>query len=159
MAIRLLALDVDGTLTDGGVYMDGEGREFKRFDIRDGMGIVRLRAAGVEIAFISGRFYAATAQRALDLGVSLIFNGVGDKLSVFKKIAEDLGIPIHQTAFMGDDVNDAECLRTAGMGIVPADGMDGAKRAADFVTASCAGHGAVRETAELILSRNEGSAT
>lgn len=158
MAIRLLALDVDGTLTDGGVYLDGEGREFKRFDIRDGMGIVRLRAAGVEIAFISGRFSAATAQRALDLGVSLVFNGVGDKLSVFKKIAEDLGIPIHQTAFMGDDVNDAECLRTAGMGIVPADGMDGAKRAADFVTASCAGHGAVRETAELILSRNEGSA-
>ena len=159
LGIRLLALDVDGTLTDGGVYMDGEGREFKRFDIRDGMGIVRLRASGVEIAFISGRFSAATEQRARDLGVSLVFNGVEDKLSVFKKIAGDLGICLYQAAFMGDDVNDAECLRAAGMGIVPADGTEGAKQAADFVTGADAGHGAVREAAELILSRNEGSAT
>ncbi len=80
MTIRLLALDVDGTLTDGGVYMNGQGGEFKRFDIRDGMGIVRLKKAGVEIALISGRHSAATEQRARDLGITRLHNGVADKI-------------------------------------------------------------------------------
>ena len=76
MKIKLLAMDVDGTLTDGSVYMDGEGHEFKRFDIQDGMGIALLRREGIEIALISGRFSASTDQRAKDLGISLVFNGV-----------------------------------------------------------------------------------
>lgn len=156
MMIKLLALDVDGTLTDGGVYMDGNGGEFKRFDIKDGMGIARLRAAGVETAFISGRFSAATEQRARGLGITLLFNGVGEKLPVLSKLVDDLGLTLEETAFMGDDINDVECLRAAGFAVVPADGMDGAKAAADYITCCLAGHGAVREAAELILARNRG---
>ena len=97
MTIRLLALDVDGTLTDGGVYMNGQGGEFKRFDIRDGMGIVRLKKAGVEIALISGRHSAATEQRARDLGITRLHNGVADKMPLLSAIVEELGITFTET--------------------------------------------------------------
>ncbi len=156
MTIRLLALDVDGTLTDGGVYMNGEGAEFKRFDIRDGMGIVRLRRAGVEVALISGRHSAATERRAGDLGITRLYNGVADKMSVLSALLDELGITFAETAFMGDDVNDVECLRAAGLAVVPADGVPEARAVADYVTFSPAGRGAVREAAELILAGNGG---
>ena len=154
MAIRLLALDVDGTLTDGGVYMNGEGAEFKRFDIRDGMGIVRLRKAGVEVALISGRHSPATERRAQELGITRLYNGVGDKMPVLSALLEELGITLEETAYMGDDVNDVDCLRAAGLALVPADGVPEARAAADYVTARAAGRGAVREAAELILTEN-----
>jgi 3-deoxy-D-manno-octulosonate 8-phosphate phosphatase (KDO 8-P phosphatase) len=156
MTIRLLALDVDGTLTDGGVYMNGQGGEFKRFDIRDGMGIVRLKKAGVEIALISGRHSAATEQRARDLGITRLHNGVADKMPLLSAIVEELGITFAETAYMGDDVNDVECLRAAGLALVPSDGVPEARAAADYVTFSPAGRGAVREAAELILAGNGG---
>ena len=88
MNVKLLVLDVDGTLTDGSVYMDGEGHEFKRFDIQDGMGIVMLRRNGIEVAIISGRFSASTDQRARDLGY-VVFNGVkinGNSMSLSEKL-------------------------------------------------------------------------
>jgi 3-deoxy-D-manno-octulosonate 8-phosphate phosphatase (KDO 8-P phosphatase) len=152
-AIRLFVLDVDGTLTDGGLYMDGRGGEFKRFDVRDGMGIGLLRTAGVEIAFLSGRASEATAQRASDLRVGLLFNGTGEKLPVFRKLLSNLCLDADEVAYMGDDVNDVECLRAAGLAFAPADAADEAKAAADIVTRKTGGRGAVREAAEYILNQ------
>ena len=158
MAIRLLALDVDGTLTDGGIYLDGSGNEYKRFDVRDGMGIALLRKGGVEIALISGRFSAATERRAAELQITRLFNGVGEKLPVLRTLTEELGISLDETAYMGDDVNDLECLTAAGLALVPSDGVDEALRAADMITPSRAGRGAVRDAAEFILAENRRSA-
>ncbi len=152
-AIRLFVLDVDGTLTDGGFYMHGRGGELKRFDVRDGMGIVRLRTAGVEIAFLSGRASEATAQRARDLGVGLLFNGAGEKLPVFRKLISDMRLDADEVAYMGDDVNDVDCLRAAGLAFAPADAADEAKAAADIVTRRSGGRGAVREAADYILNQ------
>jgi len=152
--IKLLVLDVDGTLTDGGVYMDGRGGEFKRFDIRDGMGIVRLRGAGVRTAFLSGRRSDATAQRARDLGVDLLFNGTGEKLPVFMGLLSDLELAAEEAAYMGDDVNDVECLHAAGLAFAPADAVSEAKASADFVRLNTGGRGAVREAADHILRLN-----
>lgn len=152
--IKLLVLDVDGTLTDGGVYMDGRGGEFKRFDIQDGMGIVRLRAAGVRTAFLSGRRSEATAQRASDLGVEFLFNGVREKLPVLRSLLSDLSLSAEEAAYMGDDVNDVDCLRAAGLAFAPANAVPEAKAAADFVTSANGGSGAVREAAERIISLN-----
>ena len=154
MAIRLLALDVDGTLTDGGIYLDGSGNEYKRFDVRDGMGIALLRKGGVEIALISGRFSAATERRAAELQITRLFNGVSEKLPILRALTEELGISLEETAYMGDDVNDLECLHAAGLALVPSDGVEEARGAADMITPSRAGHGAVRDAAEFILAEN-----
>jgi len=134
--------------------MDGRGGEFKRFDVRDGMGIVRLRAAGVRTAFLSGRRSEATSQRAADLGVELLFNGVREKLPVLRSLLSDLSLSAEEAAYMGDDVNDVDCLRAAGLAFAPADAVPEAKSAADFVTSAKGGGGAVREAAEHIISLN-----
>lgn len=152
--IRLLVLDVDGTLTDGKIYLDGSGGEFKRFDVHDGMGIAMLREEGVKTAFLSGRHSEATARRAEELGIDLLFNGVRDKLPMLETLMSELGISQEEVAYMGDDVNDAECLRAVGMSFAPSDATSGAKAAADVVTVARGGEGAVREAAELILMQN-----
>ncbi len=152
--IRLVALDVDGTLTDGGVFLDGNGAEFKRFDIQDGMGLVLLRKAGIRVAIISGRFSRATEGRARELGVELLFNGVGDKLPVLKKMAVDQGLKSEEIAFVGDDVNDIDCLRWAGLGIAVANGRPEVLEMADRVTSARGGHGAVREAVDLVFALN-----
>ena len=153
--IRLVAMDVDGTLTDGGFWMDGDGNEWKRFDVRDGYGIVTLHRAGIETAFISGRFSKATKQRAAELGVTRLVNGAGDKLSELRKIAEELNIAKEEIAFIGDDEPDLECVCWCGLGIAVSDARGGLPRAADWVTPSPGGSGAVREACEYILERNE----
>ncbi|WP_024821758.1 MULTISPECIES: KdsC family phosphatase [Aminobacterium] len=155
MTIKLLALDVDGTLTDGGVYLDGRGSEFKRFDIQDGMGIARLRKSGVHIAIISGRYSSATEGRARELGIDLIYNGVPNKYETLLAVAKMLDLLPSEIAYAGDDVNDVECITWAGLGCAVANGVEEAKKAADFVTAASGGRGAVREIAEYILRNNK----
>jgi len=153
MDVKLLALDVDGTLTDGSVYMDGEGHEFKRFDIQDGMGIAMLRREGLEVAIISGRFSASTDQRAKDLSIPFVFNGVKDKLETLMSLAERLNLKPEEVAYMGDDVNDIECIKWAGFGVAVANAREEVKRSADYVTASMGGRGAVREVADMLLKK------
>lgn len=153
MNVKLLVLDVDGTLTDGSVYMDGEDHEFKRFDIQDGMGIVMLRRDGIEVAIISGRFSASTDQRARDLGLSFVFNGVKDKLATLMSLSEKLSLKADEVAYMGDDVNDIDCIKWAGFGIAVSNARPEVKEIADYVTKSPGGRGAVREVADLLLSK------
>ncbi len=151
--IKLFAMDVDGTLTDGGLILHGAGGESKRFDVQDGLGIVRLQAAGVEVAFVSGRRSPATLRRADELGVRVCRQGVGDKLAVLQELAAERGLDASEVAFAGDDLNDVACLRWAGWGVAVANAVAEAKDAADVVTRASGGAGALREAAELLLKR------
>lgn len=152
--IRLFALDVDGTLTDGGLYMDGRGGEFKRFDVQDGYGLVELMRAGIKVVFISGRHSAPTQQRADDLKISACINGTKDKLADLQRLAREWHIERSETAYAGDDLPDMECMNWSGLALAPANARPEIKAAADWTAASRGGSGAVRECAEYILKLN-----
>lgn len=153
--IRLFAMDVDGTLTDGGIYLDGSGAEWKRFDVRDGLGIAKLKSAGVEVCIISGRFSAVTQKRAQELGIDEVHQDVRHKLGFLKELAKERGIAPSEIAYIGDDDNDAECLKWSGRGFAPSDAQAAARDAADVVTNARGGFGAVREAIEQILMSRE----
>lgn len=152
--IRLVAMDVDGTLTDGGFWMDGDGGEWKRFDVRDGYGIELLHRAGVETAIISGRRSKATEQRAAGLGVKRVVNGTRDKLAELKKMADELGLRSEEIAFIGDDEPDFSCVAWCGLGIAVSDARGGLPEIADWIAPHPGGFGALRDAAEYILARN-----
>ena len=152
--IKLFAMDVDGTLTDGSVYIGSDGTEFKKFDIQDGMGIARFRRAGGKVALISGRYSGATERRAEELKIDIVLNGVGEKLPELKRIAEELGLTPDEIAYAGDDVNDIDCAKWAGFGAAVANAVTELKTAADYVTQHCGGYGAVREITDILLIRN-----
>ncbi len=154
--IKLFAMDVDGTLTDGGIYMDGNGGEMKRFDVQDGQGIALLLKSGVKVAFISGRYSAPTQKRAEDLKITRCLNGVKDKLSELKKIAAEMGATREETAYAGDDLPDVGCINWAGLGIAVANASPEAAQAADVVTRRSGGMGAVRECSDMIIKINNG---
>jgi 3-deoxy-D-manno-octulosonate 8-phosphate phosphatase (KDO 8-P phosphatase) len=144
-------MDVDGTLTDGGIYLDDQGGEWKRFDVRDGFGIAKLRNAGVTVCIISGRYSPVTKRRALELGIDMVRQDVEDKLGLLRDFAEEVGVCNTEVAYIGDDENDVECIRWAGMGFAPRDAQPAARQAADVVTEATGGNGAVREAVERIL--------
>jgi 3-deoxy-D-manno-octulosonate 8-phosphate phosphatase (KDO 8-P phosphatase) len=142
--IRFFAMDVDGTLTDGGIYLDGQGGEWKRFDVRDGFGIAKLRNAGITVCIISGRYSPVTQRRALELGIELVRQDIKDKLGLLQDLAEEVGVCDSEVAYIGDDDNDAECIRWAGTGFAPRDAQPAALEAADMVTEATGATGAVR---------------
>jgi 3-deoxy-D-manno-octulosonate 8-phosphate phosphatase (KDO 8-P phosphatase) len=152
--IKLFALDVDGTLTDGGVYMNGTGGEWKRFSIQDGLGIVTLMHSGVKVVFISGRYSAATQQRADDLKISKCINGTKNKLEELKNLSAEWDIAREEIAYAGDDLPDIECIKWAGLGMAVANACKDVKTAASWTSSSFGGLGAVRECAEKILEMN-----
>jgi len=145
---------VDGTLTDGGIFLDGAGREWKRFDIQDGMGLARLQKSGVEVALLSGRRSEATAARARELGIAEVVNGVSDKLPALQALCRSRGIHPEEVCFVGDDLNDIECIRWCGLGVAVRNAQIDVKAVADWITPSRGGQGAVREVAERILALN-----
>jgi 3-deoxy-D-manno-octulosonate 8-phosphate phosphatase (KDO 8-P phosphatase) len=149
--VRLLALDVDGVLTDGRLHYGPRGEATKVFHVRDGHGIKRVQEAGIEVAIISGRKSAAVAKRARDLGIKFVFQGVGDKLAVLVKLAKSRDVTLEHCACVGDDTPDAPILAAAGLGIAVADAHADALAAADLVTSRPGGHGAVREVCDWLL--------
>jgi 3-deoxy-D-manno-octulosonate 8-phosphate phosphatase (KDO 8-P phosphatase) len=149
--VRLLALDVDGVLTDGRLHYGPRGESTKVFHVRDGHGIKRVQDAGIEVAIISGRKSAAVAKRARDLGIKHVFQGVGDKLAVLQKLAKARDVALEHCACVGDDTPDAPILAAAGLGVAVADAHADALAAADLVTARAGGHGAVREVCDWLL--------
>lgn len=151
---RLLALDVDGTLTDGGVFIDGAGHEFKRFHVRDGLGIAMFKGSGGTVVLISARQSDATLARAKELGMKVVMNGKGEKLPALQELCRELGVSQSETAYVGDDLNDCACIRWAGFGAAVADAVSAAKEAADWITQSGGGFGAVREVTDELLRRN-----
>ena len=149
--IRLLALDVDGVLTDGTFAYDDAGGELKQFHVADGLGLVLLRLQGVEVAWISGRKSAIVERRAQELGVTSVSQGIRDKRVALHQIAEALQIPLASTAYVGDDWNDLPAFAAAGIRIAVANAVAEVREQADVVTGRAGGQGAVREVCELLL--------
>lgn len=151
-AVRLLAMDVDGVLTDGTVQICSDGTESKAFSILDGMGLRLLDRAGVLTAWISGRTSGATTARATELRIPHVIQGRTDKILALQELTAQLGLQPEQCAYMGDDTIDAPAIEWAGIGIAPPDAMPAALAAADYVTHRAAGRGAVREVCEHLLA-------
>ncbi len=154
--IKLLALDVDGTLTDGGVYLDGKGNEYKRFNVQDGYGLVSLLKSGVKIVFISGRFSPATEKRANELKITACINGTDNKLAELKKIADKFEISREEVAYAGDDIPDIDCIKWSGLGIATNNAVEEVKKSSDWHTTLSGGYGAIRECADYICKINGG---
>ncbi|MFA5985252.1 MAG: 3-deoxy-manno-octulosonate-8-phosphatase KdsC [Methylococcaceae bacterium] len=149
--LKLLILDVDGVLTDGKLFFDGEGNEYKAFHARDGHGIKLLRNAGVEVAVISGRKSASVALRMQSLGVELIYQGYEDKRIAFDNLMAQLGLLPEQAAHVGDDLIDLPVMVRAGLAFAVNDAVAEVKQYADYCTNLSGGTGAVREVCDLIL--------
>ena len=149
--LELLVLDVDGVLTDGGLWFDAEGQLIKRFDVRDGLGIRLLQQAGIQIAFLSGGRGGATEVRAHQLGINHCLVGIKDKPAALSALQSELGVTAEGTAFVGDDLNDLAVRPVVRLLLAPAEACDPVRRAADLVLQRKGGHGAVRELAEGIL--------
>jgi len=150
--IRLFAMDVDGILTDGTVFVASDGTETKQFSILDGLGLKRAREAGVVLAWISGRHSGATTHRANELGIPHLIQGRHDKVIALQELASQLGVPLSDVAYMGDDDIDVPAIRAAGIGITVPGAMAPIQAAADYVTQRAAGRGAVREVCDLLLA-------
>jgi len=150
--VRLLALDVDGTLTDGSLFYSG-GDVIQRFSARDGSGIIQARRNGLDVALVSFRDFPATRSRAADLGipVEMLFLGCEDKAGALRDICRRLEVGLESSLFMGDDLVDIPAIRLAGIGACPATGHRLAREAADFVSAAAGGDGAVREVIDRVL--------
>ncbi len=148
--VRLLAVDVDGTLTDGKLLY-GPAGVTQAFNAKDGAGIMRLLEKGVEVAFVSFRDFASTRRRASDLGVKLLCLGSLDKAASVRKLATHLDIPLVSVLFMGDDRKDIPAMEVAGVSACPRDAAAEVKALCTIVTEAEGGAGAVREVAELIL--------
>ena len=149
--LQLLVLDVDGVLTDGGLWFDADGQLIKRFDVRDGLGIRLLQQAGLQIAFLSGGRGGATEVRARQLGIQHCLVGIKDKPAALQKLQQQLGVTVSQTVFVGDDLNDLAVRPVVGLLLAPRDACAPVRRGADLVLSCRGGHGAVRELAERIL--------
>jgi 3-deoxy-D-manno-octulosonate 8-phosphate phosphatase (KDO 8-P phosphatase) len=152
--IRALFLDVDGVLTDGQIYLDGRGYEFKVFNTKDGHGMRKAAAAGITLCWISGRSSPATARRARELGVRLCYQGVRDKGARIEAVRRRLRLSRAEIAAIGDDEPDIPMFAAAGLSACPSDATPAARRAAKIVLKSAGGRGAVREFIERILARN-----
>jgi 3-deoxy-D-manno-octulosonate 8-phosphate phosphatase (KDO 8-P phosphatase) len=152
--IRLVVLDVDGTMTDGGVYL-GEAGEVKRFDIQDGAGIVFMQQVGIEVAVVSGRTSRCVEQRCKELGIKEVHQGVKNKLTVFEHLVDKKKLIPLQVAVMGDDLQDLPLMTRAGISVSPANGVREVRVRAAVVTHAPGGAGAVREFAELLLKAQD----
>ena len=144
-------MDVDGVLTDAGMYYSESGDELKKFNTRDGMGIKMLQAAGFVTAFITREKTAIVERRGQKLAVPEVHQGVDDKLAVLTTLAKKYGLSLDQVAYIGDDVTDIPIMRRVELAIAVADAVDEAKRAAHYTTKLAGGRGAVREVCDLIL--------
>lgn len=150
--IKLLALDVDGVLTDGGLLFDHNGTESKRFFVQDGIGIKGVLQSGTMVALITGRSSNIVAQRAAELGIVHVIQGRDDKRDALAELAKTLNVSLDECAYCGDDLPDVGAIAAAGVGIAPQNGVWLAQQTADFITQRGGGFGAVREICEQILA-------
>ncbi len=150
-AVRLLLFDVDGVLTDGVVLMHADGSESKSFHIRDGAALVWAQRAGLSVGFLSARTSGATAQRAAQLGIRIVSQGVAHKADAYDAICRQVGLEDSAVAFMGDDLLDLPVLSRVGLSAAPADAAPEVRASVDWVSPSGGGRGAARELIELVL--------
>ena len=150
--IKLLSLDTDGVLTDGGLYYTDDGEELRKFNVKDGLGIQRVQASGVKVAIITASSTPSIAHRGRRLGVDYVFLDCVDKLTTLVGICDEMGIDLDQVGHVGDDLNDLPVFNAVGCPMTVADAADEALSSALFVTKKRGGHGAVREICDLIIS-------
>lgn len=153
--IKLLAMDVDGILTDGKIIYDSLGVESKEFFVQDGLGLALLKKSNYLLAIITGRTSPMVARRANELGIDYIIQGRDDKAVALGELAYKLEIPLEECAYMGDDLPDKKAITLAGLGISVPNGSPIVQEVADFVTTKKGGEGAVREVCELLLVASE----
>lgn len=149
--VRLLIVDIDGVLTDGGLHFDNRGEEYKTFNSLDGHGIRMLLDCGIEVAVITGRQSKIVNHRMGDLGVRHIYQGHRDKLPVFEELLRATGNEASQVAYIGDDLPDLPVMQRVGFAIAVQNAHDFVKQHCDWVTSASGGRGAVREVADFIL--------
>jgi YrbI family 3-deoxy-D-manno-octulosonate 8-phosphate phosphatase len=150
-AIKLFITDVDGTLTDGGMYYTAQGEHMKRFNTRDAKGLELLRRAGLTVAIMTQERSEIVLARAAKLKIDNVFIGVSDKLSCLRELCARLGLDPRQAAFVGDDLNDLEIMRAVGVSFAVADAAPKVRRTATVILTRPGGHGAVREAAEHLI--------
>jgi 3-deoxy-D-manno-octulosonate 8-phosphate phosphatase (KDO 8-P phosphatase) len=149
--IKLLLFDVDGVLTDGKILLHADGSESKQFDIKDGTGIIWAQRAGLTVGLLSARTSAATGQRAAQLGITLVHQGVASKLESYEQIVDSLLLVDEQVAYMGDDVLDLPVLVRVGLATAPADAVEDVRSRVHWVSSARGGQGAARDLIEVIL--------
>ena len=151
--IKMLLTDSDGCLTDGGMYYTESGDEIKKFSALDGMGITKLRQAGIVVGIITGEDRELVRRRANKLKLDELHMGISDKLAVVKEICKRRDISLDEVAYIGDDINDVEVIQAVGFGCSVYNGREEVKTVAKYVTKTPGGRGAIREVADLILKR------
>lgn len=149
--VRLACFDIDGTLTDGRLAFDTDGRETKAFHVHDGLGLVMLRKVGIEVAFITARASTIVERRGAELGLDEVHTAVSDKLAMVRAIADRHGLGMDDVLFMGDDLPDLRAMLQVGFAVAPASAHRWVRERAHWVTAARAGDGAGRELCDLLL--------
>ena len=149
--IKLLLLDVDGVLTDGGIIYNDNGTETKVFNVKDGLGIKLLMDAGIHLGIVTGRRSNALYSRCKDLGINIIYDGVDNKIDVLDALLDQTGVSVEEVAFIGDDLPDLALMKIIGLSIAVGDAQKTILDNADMVTSAKGGYGAVREACEAIL--------
>jgi YrbI family 3-deoxy-D-manno-octulosonate 8-phosphate phosphatase len=153
--VRLLCVDVDGVLTDAGMYYGADGEVLKKFNTRDGMGLARLREAGVAVAIISGEDSAIVHARAAKLNIDEVFSGASNKRVAIDELCARHGLELDEVAFIGDDLNDLSALECVGMACAVADAAEPVQAIAHYVTQRRGGDGAVRELCEFLIAARQ----
>ena len=149
-SVRMLVVDVDGTLTDGGMYYDAGGEAMKKFNTRDAKGLLLLRDAGVRVCIVTAENSGVVAARMKKLGITDYFPGVADKLTWLHAHAQAWSVPLAEVAYIGDDINDLAAMQAAGIGCCPADAEPEIRQAATYVCCRAGGAGAVREVCDIL---------
>ena len=151
---KLVITDIDGVWTDGGMYYDNTGNEWKKFNTGDSAGVLFLRQLNIPVAIITGEDTQIVARRAAKLKIEHLYQGVANKLEVAKNLCSQLGISLHDVAYIGDDIGDLKLLQEVGLAAAPANAPAYIKDHADLVTATKGGDGAFREFVETMLQQN-----
>lgn len=149
--VKILVMDVDGTLTDGAMYYSKNGEELKRFSTRDGMAITLLHKNNIDSAIITSEYSQISEQRALKLRIENVILGSRNKTESLKELVKKLNIELQEVAYIGDDINDEHVMKISGVSACPADSTKSIQQIADYICSSTGGNGAVREFAEAIL--------
>ncbi|MGM9540372.1 KdsC family phosphatase [Anaerovibrio sp.] len=149
--VRLVVMDVDGTLTDGRIYIGPDGEAMKEFSVKDGMGLSMLHKAGVETAIITGRQSKIVERRAAELNISRVWQGCKDKREAWQRIKDEMQLTDREIAYIGDDLNDLPLLMKAGLACCTADAQPEVKYVSHLISACNGGNGAVRDIVEFIL--------
>ena len=152
--IKLVLLDVDGTLTDGGIYRGNNGEELKRFNVKDGYAIVNAQKLGIEFGIITGRKSELVEIRSNELKIKYLYQGISEKTVILEEIMQKTGLKKEEIAYMGDDLNDILIMKQSGLTGAPKDATDEGIQIADFVSEKNGGSGAVREFVEYILKKD-----